>query len=90
VEGKDPLGNEIAPAFCIDIGGVIETKAAMLSCHASQRDWLRKHHGMDQYLTSMREWGKKRGPLCGAEYAEGFRQHLGHGYPRDNLLTKFL
>src|SRR5262249_19190440 len=76
-EGKDPLGREIEPAFCIDISTVIEDKAAMLARHASQREWLLKHHGMDQYLQAMRDWGAQRGRRLGVAFAEGFRQHLG-------------
>ena len=90
VEGKNPLGREIAPGFCIDITRVIETKAAMLTCHASQRNWLLKHHGMDHYVQAMRDWSSKRGQQCGVGYAEGFSQHLGHSYPQDNLLGELL
>jgi LmbE family N-acetylglucosaminyl deacetylase len=90
VEGKDPLGREIPPAFYIDVSGVIESKAQMLACHASQRDWLRKHHGMDHYVQSMRDWSAHQGRSCGVAYAEGFRQHLGHSYPQDNLLGDLL
>jgi LmbE family N-acetylglucosaminyl deacetylase len=90
IEGKDPLGRDVPPGFCIDISGVIEAKAAMLACHASQRDWLLKHHGMDQYLQAMRDWGAQRGRRCGVAYAEGFRQHLGHSYPQDNVLGQLL
>ena len=90
IEGNDPLGNEVKPGFCVDISGVVETKAEMLAAHASQREWLRKHHGMDQYLQAMRDWGSHRGKACGVAFAEGFRQHLGHSYPRDNLLGEIL
>lgn len=90
IEGKDPLGREIAPTIHIDISKVIDTKAAMLAAHASQRDWLMKHHGMDQYLQAMRELGAKRGQECGAAFAEGFRQHLGHSYPQANVLGELL
>ncbi len=31
--------------------------------------------------------GRRRGELIGTAYAEGFRQHLGHGYPQANLLA---
>src|SRR5260370_14147603 len=86
VEGKDPLGREIPPSFCVDISNVIETKAQMLACHASQRDWLRKHHGMDHYLHAMRDWSAQRGKTRGEALAEGYRQHLGHSYPQDSLL----
>jgi len=90
IEGKDPLGRAVEPGLCIDISGVIETKAEMLARHASQREWLRKQHGMDQYVQAMRDWGAERGRPCGVAYAEGFRQHLGHSYPQDNLLGKLL
>lgn len=90
IEGKDPLGRDILPGFCIDISTVIDVKAEMLACHASQRAWLLKHHGMDQYLQAMRDWGALRGTSCGVTFAEGFRQHLGHSYPQDNLLGKVL
>jgi LmbE family N-acetylglucosaminyl deacetylase len=90
IEGKDLLGHDIPPGFAIDISTVIDEKAAMLACHASQRDWLMKHHGMDQYLEAMRQWGTHRGQAHGVAYAEGFRQHLGHSYPQDNLMGALL
>ncbi len=90
IEGKDPLGRGVPPSFGIDISGVIEVKAEMLARHASQRDWLLKHHGMDQYVQAMRDWGAERGKQCGVKFAEGYRQHLGHSYPQDNLLGKLL
>jgi LmbE family N-acetylglucosaminyl deacetylase len=90
IEGKGPLGNDIPPSFYIDISAVIDTKTEMLACHASQRDWLLKHHGMDQYLKAMRDWSAQRGQACGVKHAEGFRQHLGHSYPQDNLLGQLL
>jgi LmbE family N-acetylglucosaminyl deacetylase len=90
LEGKDPLGRDVPPGFCVDISGVIDRKAEMLASHASQREWLLKHHGIDQYLKAMRDWGAARGRASGVAYAEGFRQHLGHSYPQDNLLKALL
>jgi LmbE family N-acetylglucosaminyl deacetylase len=90
IEGKDPLGRSIPPGFCIDISSVIDVKTEMLACHASQREWLLKHHGMDQYLKAMRDWSSARGRECEIRFAEGFRQHLGHSYPQDNLLGSML
>lgn len=90
IEGKDALGRPVAPSFCVDISSVMETKTKMLAAHASQREWLLKHHGMDQYLLAMRSWGGERGRIVGVDFAEGFRQHLGHSYPQDNLVGKLL
>ncbi len=90
LEGKDALGREVTPGFWIDISTQLERKAEMLARHASQRDWLLKHHGMDHYVQSLREWSAKRGREKGVAYAEGFRQHLGHSYPQNDLLSELL
>jgi LmbE family N-acetylglucosaminyl deacetylase len=90
VEGKDKLGTEIRPGMIVDISSAIDTKEEMLCCHESQRDWLLKHHGMDEYVNMMRAFAAKRGADIGCKFAEGFRQHLGHAYPQDNLLQKEL
>jgi LmbE family N-acetylglucosaminyl deacetylase len=90
VELKDPLGRDVAPGFAIDISGVIEAKAEMLAAHASQREWLLRHHGMDHYVQTMKGCSAERGRQHGVAYAEGFRQHLGHSYPQDNVLGSLL
>jgi LmbE family N-acetylglucosaminyl deacetylase len=90
IEGKDSLGHPVGAGFCIDITATIDLKEQMLCRHASQREWLLKHHGMDEYVTSMRAWAAARGQECGVPFAEGFRPHLGHGYPQDNLLGQLL
>ena len=90
LEGKDAFGNPIPPGFRIDIAAAIEDKARMLGCHESQRAWLRKHHGIDNLVDSMKEWGQTQGKAAGVRYAEGFRQHLGHSYPQDNVLAELL
>src|SRR5438445_6156851 len=90
IEGKDLLGRPVPPGFAIDVGSVIDTKATMLAAHASQREWLLKHHGMDQYVESMKTWSAEQGRAHGVQYAEGFRPHLGHGYPPDNRLGELL
>ncbi|HZU37945.1 MAG TPA: PIG-L family deacetylase [Gemmataceae bacterium] len=90
IEGKDALGRPIVPGFAIDISSVVDGKTEMLARHASQREWLLRHHGIDQYLQAMQHWASRRGQQCGVAYAEGFRQHLGHGYPQTNLLGELL
>lgn len=86
MEGKDRFGNEVRPSFIVDITDKIAVKEQMLACHESQRSWLREHHGMDEYLRAMRAFSSKRGEEVGVAYGEGFRQHLGHAFPQDNLL----
>jgi len=90
VEGVDALGRPIPPRFVVDVADVVERKAAALACHSSQREWLRAQHGIDEYLDSMRSWGAERGRLAGVEHGEGFRQHLGHAYPREDRLRAAL
>ncbi|MFQ3593889.1 MAG: PIG-L family deacetylase [Gemmataceae bacterium] len=90
LEGVDALGREITPGFRIDISCVIDQKSQMLAAHASQREWLLKHHGVDHYIVAMREWSQRRGQEAGVAFAEGFRQHLGHSYPRNNWLAEVL
>jgi len=86
VEGKDNFGAEVKAGTIVDITGAMKTKEKMLCCHESQRNWLLKHHGIDNYVTSMKKLGEKRGREINACFAEGFRQHLGHAYPQDNIL----
>lgn len=90
VEGVDWFRNPIEPDCLIDISSTYEMKQQMLACHASQREWLRKQHGMDEYLDMCRRASAKRGTEAGVEYAEGFRQHTGHPYPSDPGLTRML
>jgi hypothetical protein len=90
LEGKDSLGIRIEPGFLIDISSVIDIKGDVLAAHDSQREWLMRQHGIDQYIVSMRNWSQERGKEGGVAYAEGFRQHLGHSYPQDNLLGELL
>jgi LmbE family N-acetylglucosaminyl deacetylase len=85
-EEKDKLGNDIKAGTIVDITGVMDTKEKMLCCHESQRHWLMTHHGMDEYVNMMKESGQKRGKEINSAFAEGFRQHLGHAYPKDNIL----
>jgi LmbE family N-acetylglucosaminyl deacetylase len=91
IEGKDALGNRAQAGFYTSLSeAVMSVKTAMLECHASQRDWLYKHHGMDQYTLAMRGFAIQRGREAGSEFAEAFRQHLGHSYPQENVLARLL
>ena len=89
-EGLDRYGNEIQPHFIVNVASQLERKAEMLGCHESQRNWLRKQHGMDDYIETMREWTGARGRMGGFEYGEGFRQYMCHPYPRTPGLQALL
>lgn len=88
VEAIDPLGNEVQPTTFVDISGQMQRKAELLACHASQREWLRAHHGIDEYINAMQRHNLHRGKQAGVEYAEAFVQHRGHAYPRNDLLLE--
>jgi LmbE family N-acetylglucosaminyl deacetylase len=90
VGGKDVLGRPIRPMLLVDISKTIETKSQMLACHESQRDWLRRQHGVDQYVEEMKSWAAERGRMVACEFAEGFRQHLGHAFPTEDVLGSLL
>jgi len=90
VEGTDHQGRRIYPDFYVDIADVMESKRTMLSMHRSQREWLQRHHGIDEYLNRMSAWAEAYGRECGFTHAEGLRQHLGHGYPHDPVLQTVL
>jgi LmbE family N-acetylglucosaminyl deacetylase len=89
VEGLDPYtGAHAKPTTCIDIGAQLDRKIEMLAAHASQRDWLRAHHGMDEYIEAMKRFCAERGRQVGMEYAEAFVQHRGHPFPANDLLAE--
>jgi LmbE family N-acetylglucosaminyl deacetylase len=89
VEGHDPYtGEVVAPTTYVDISPQMERKIEMLACHASQRDWLRAHHGMDEYIEAMKRLSAERGRQIGRTYAEAFVQHRGHPFPQIDLLAE--
>ncbi len=90
LEGLDPFGQRMYPQFYVDVSTQLDNKREMLSLHASQREWLRSHQGIDEYINRMAAWAKQFGEECGCAYAEGLRQHLGHGYPRVPVLQEAL
>ncbi len=90
-DGADPYtGRPVEPTTLVDVSSVIDRKAAMLACHASQREWLRAHHGMDEYIDAMKRHDAARGRLAGVSFAEAFVQHRGHAFPADDLLRELL
>lgn len=90
VEGCDILGDPARVSCIVDISRQIDQKAGALMCHESQREWLRRQHGMDNYIDSMRQWSAKRGAEAGVAFGEAFCQHLGHPHPRADALGELL
>ena len=88
IGGVDPYGKAVEPTTFVDVSAQTEKKAEMLAAHASQREWLRAHHGMDEYLEAMRRYSATRGKEIGVRYGEAFVQHRGHSYPENDLLAE--
>jgi LmbE family N-acetylglucosaminyl deacetylase len=87
---RDIWGHPLPLTCAANISAVMNTKKRMLACHATQRDWLAKHHRCDQYIEMMKQMSRDQGKLAGCAAAEGFIQHRGDGYPQDNILAKIL
>lgn len=93
IELLDYTGARVEAPWIVDITSVIEEKTAMLAAHASQREWLRQQHGHDEYLAWMRRVAASRArdvKRRSVRYAEGFVQHRGQGYPKDDILSAAL
>jgi len=90
VEGRDREGRPVSPEFGVNIEPHFALKRDMLAAHASQRNWLMRQHGMDDYLRTMEEWTHLRGQSYGVKYAEGFRQYKHHPYPTSPLLQEMV
>lgn len=91
IEGVGHDGRRIRPERVVDVTEVFELRERMLACHASQREWLRKQHGEDEYLLWNRRLAAAVAKAAGRRgYAEGFRLHRGHGYPAEDVLTRVL
>ena len=90
MDAVDRFGNPVQASMYVNITSEIEIKEKMLASHASQRNWLLTHHKVDEYILSMKRFGEMRGKEINVNYAEGFRQHLGHGHDRNNVLKEIL
>jgi len=88
--GVDRNGQIVRPDFVVNVESVFEEKKMMLAQHNSQREWLLKHHGVDNYLDMMERWTRECGRRAGLEFGEGFRRYKGHPYPQTPLLEELL
>jgi len=87
-EGVDALGRPVVPTTLVDVSAQMEARVEMLARHASQREWLRAHHGVDEYVESMKRHAAARGRPIGAAFAEAFVQQRSHAFPRNELLDE--
>jgi N-acetylglucosamine malate deacetylase 1 len=91
-----PAGNtdrserRVKPDFVVDVGAAFAKKKTMLVCHESQRNWLRDHHGVDEYLDMMELWTRDCGKFADVEFGEGFRHYRGQPYPCSPRLEELL
>ena len=93
IDQTDRFGRRVPARLLVDITPVIEVKEQMLAAHESQRAWLRAQHGEDEFLQWMRRLGAARARAFrkrSVQFAEGFVPHLGHGFPKHDLLTAVL
>lgn len=90
IGGVNREGEPIWPHFIVNVAAKVEIKRRMLEQHASQREWLRAQHGMDDYIHTMERWTEACGKRAGIERGEGFRIYRGHPYPQSPVLEELL
>lgn len=87
---RDILGNRIESRVSVNISSTLKRKEEMLACHDSQQAWLKSQQEIPETVTTMRKMAQAAGKRAGFRWAEGFRQHLGQGFPASNLLQELL
>ena len=87
---RDILGNKIQSGLSVNISATLKQKEEMLACHQSQQAWLKSQQEIPGTIIAMREMAKEAGKRARLPWAEGFRQHLGRGFPASNLLKELL
>ena len=87
---RDILGNQIESSLFVNIKDTLKRKEEMLACHESQQSWLKSQQEIPGTIVTMRNMAKEAGKRAGFRWAEGFRQHLGQGFPATNLLKELL
>jgi hypothetical protein len=71
------LNRLVEPDFYVDIGSVLDEKAALLAEHKSQKDWLDRSQGMNAYVNTMKGFSRELGTLSKrCQFAEGWRRHI--------------
>lgn len=87
---RDILGHKVESAISVNITSTLKRKEEMLACHESQQAWLKSQQEIPETVATMRKLAHQAGKRAGFRWAEGFRQHLGQGFPASNLLKELL
>lgn len=90
VGGVDRDGRPVMPDFVVNVETTFDKKKQMLAQHRSQREWLLRHHGVDDYMDMMESQTHEIGRRAGLAFGEGFRRYRGHPYPQTPLLEELL
>jgi LmbE family N-acetylglucosaminyl deacetylase len=78
---QDGLRRLVRPGAFVDTTGVHDRKRAALALHESQRRFLDRTQGMDDYLNTMEAFSLRVGRLSGRfQHAEGWRRHSHWGF----------
>ena len=88
--GRDREGRPQGRDFAVDVGATFALRREMLDRHASQADWVRKHHAIADHLASMEAWARRVGRDYGVAHGEGFRQYRHEPYPKTPRLQELL
>jgi LmbE family N-acetylglucosaminyl deacetylase len=88
--GRDIFGDEFRPRIAVDISATLDEKKALVACHESQQAWLRTQQDIEKLQDPIESMARRIGTLAGFGVAEGFRQHLGQGFPHTDLLKSLL
>jgi LmbE family N-acetylglucosaminyl deacetylase len=87
---RNILGKVVQASVFVDISETLDVKARMLSSHESQSAFLEAQQRIPDLFGMLRQAARHAGKESGFEHAEGFRQHLGQGFPQTNLLGNLL
>lgn len=90
IGGRDREGQKLKREFGVDIGRHYDTKRAMVSEHRSQMSWVKRQHGIADFVDDMDAWTRKVGAEFGVSHAEAFRQYRHPPYPREMKLQHLL
>ncbi len=86
----DVFGRPVDPTLIVEITPAMELKERLLAQYVPDAGEAEAYRGVGWYVDEVRSWAKRRGERIGRTYGEGFRQHVGSPFPRDNLLRDVL